>query len=89
LSGKGDDENVVVNKMRFIDCINGVNQEHSERSECRTPHFTIEKNIKKGVTARIALKCTNCDFLSSVFKLYNEIPKSGRGSKPAAVNVGL
>jgi hypothetical protein len=84
-----DDDNFIVSKNRFLGCINGLVQEHTEMSTCTAPNFVTSKVIKKGVTSRMSFKCTNCAFISSIYQLYNEIPKTGRGCKPAAVNVGL
>ena len=56
---------------------------------CDTPFFSIADQIKKGVTERWTLKCDNCAFSSDYFKLYKEVPKTGRGSKKAEPNIGI
>lgn len=87
--------NCEINEMRLINKAknallwNTTFREHTQVAKCDDPHFTVCKEIKKGLGWRQSLKCTNCDYISQMFKLYNEVPHEGRGPKTASCNSGL
>lgn len=90
-----EESDVIDNEMRLIN--NAKNAEmwnssiraHMERAECDQPHFTIDREIKKGLCWKQSLRCTNCAYSSGLYKLYSEVKSDGPGAKAAACNVGL
>lgn len=80
----------MVNKAKYTDMWNEAILEHSEQSkECRVPQFEIDRELKKGICWKQGLRCFKCDFRSKLYKLYDEIPRTGPGAKTAAPNAGL
>jgi hypothetical protein len=94
LASKEDD--TFITGMRFIDIeknsavFNEVFQSHQHQSkDCIQANMTVAEEHKVGVCVKFSLKCTNCDYISPVKKLYKEAPSSKRGPKPAAANIAL
>ena len=84
------------NGMRLVDfnkvtiAFNTAYKEHAVVSaECREPELCLLKEIKWGLSWKIALKCKSCLYESSIFKLYEEVNSCKRGAKSAAVNVSF
>ena len=58
-------------------------------STCKQPHFTMQKTYQKIISVCMEISCTNCGFRGSPTKLYNEIQRTGRGSKTSTLNKAL
>lgn len=64
--------------------------EHTKYSDrCRTPQFTVQKELQKGMVWKMALACQGCSYATELHQLYDTVPAKGRGAKAAAVNLGL
>ena len=53
------------------------------------PRMEIVNEKKWGVCWKMTLKCVNCEFHTTEFKLYKEIISNKPGPNPAAPNIGL
>ena len=84
-----DNEMRLMNNGKQAEMWNNSFMEHIKRAECDQPHFTIEREIKKGLCWKQSLKCSNCTYSSKLYKLYTEVTSDGPGAKAAACNVGL
>ena len=87
--GNISDEMRLVCNSKSADMWNTAFKEHTSRAGCDFPHFTVDKEIKKGLGWKQSLRCVNCAYTSPVFKLYTEVQNPGPGAKRAACNVGL
>jgi hypothetical protein len=86
------DYNVIASRDSIINMMNSAFEKHAKfEGHCSIPSFSIQKRIKKGVTERWSLSCSNCSYTSGedYFKLYKEVPKAGRGAKKAEANLGV
>jgi hypothetical protein len=83
------DDNITVNRQKMLDMINFVITEHGFSAKCKRPNFKLQKHIPKGLTGKWILACTQCDFISSTYQLYDEVDKSSQGAKAARVNIGM
>jgi hypothetical protein len=84
-----DNEMRLINSSKNAEMWNNSIREHIERAECDQPHFSIDREMKKGLCWKQSLRCTNCMYSSQLYKLYTEITRDGPGAKTAATNVGL
>lgn len=84
-----DNEMRLLHKGRVQDMWNSCFQEHGQQGDCDRPHLVIYKEIKKGLGWKQGLRCENCTYASTLYKLYNEVAHEGVGAKRAACNVGL
>lgn len=66
-------------------------REHSMKSPTCTGMlcFDIHREKQRGVCWQEALKCDKCTFKTKLYKLYDEIPSSGRGRRAAVPNRSL
>lgn len=84
-----DNEMRLLHTGKVTEMWNNSFLEHRESQSCFEPYLILHKEIKKGLGWKQALKCRNCDYESSLYKLYTEVPKEGVGAKRATCNVGL
>ena len=92
------DVDLTVNLPRMIDLFNTSLHQHATydadsrdplTSQPCCPLFTVGALVKWGQTARLSLKCQNCEFTTTEQKLYRELASKKPGPKKATCNVGL
>ncbi|WP_419585583.1 hypothetical protein, partial [Thiolapillus sp.] len=79
----------VVHVDKNCDKWNFAIEEHLKLDNCSWPKFQPAKEEKRGVVVAQSLRCVNCSFVMPLFKLYEEIPKPGRGRSAAVQNLEL
>ena len=82
LDGAGGGEMRLIHKEKNVLMFNTCIAEHAEFAQCITPTFTVHKEEKWGLCWRQSLRCTNCDYLSKTFNLYEDVA-SERPGRPA------
>ena len=77
--------------IKVENLFNEAIQGHRQMSEECTGHLIFDQSAEKkfGLCWQERLRCTDCDYVSSVHKLYEEVPSTKRGRKAAAPNLGL
>lgn len=78
----------LIHQGKCTDMWNSCFRQHST-TNCLIPHFTVIKEVKKGLCWSQALKCVRCGYTSKLFKLYDEVPSLSRGPKVGIPNIGL
>ena len=78
----------LISTSRNTDMWNECIEAHSSTT-CRVPHFTVYRQVKRGLCWKHALECTKCGYTSRLYKLYEEVPSKARGPTFASPNVGL
>lgn len=78
----------LINLKKYENLWNTAITEHS-RTTCISPNFTADKEVKWGLGWKQSLKCRDCTYKSSLFKLYDEAPQKGRGTRSASCNIGF
>ena len=51
--------------------------------------FDMKREKKVGLAWQESLKCEKCTYMSTMYKLYEEVPSTGRGRRAAVPNVGV
>ncbi len=85
---EGQAEMRLINIQKYTHLWNTAIAEHS-LTACVNPNFTTDRELKWGLGWKQSLKCTHCTYKSALFKLYDEAPQQGRGTRSAACNIGL
>ena len=85
------DTNIIVLRDKMCSMWNDSFKEHkSKRPRCGGDLFWDEIRSKQwGLSWKAVLSCTNCDYYSQEYRLYNEVQTGNRGPKPAATTYGL
>ena len=52
-------------------------------------NWDIDREVKFGLCWRESLSCSKCQYKSKIYKLYEELPCTTRGRRPARLNRGL
>ena len=86
-------ESQITNRMRLVHFEKTIEMfmwafNHHQHVSCKDFDIQIGQEKRKGVVVAIGLKCSNCNFQTPLFKLYDEVWQPGkRGPKPAVLNV--
>ena len=86
-------ESEITNRMRLVHFEKTIEMfmwafNQHQHVSCKDFDIQIGQEKRKGVVVAIGLKCSNCNFRTPLFKLYDEVWQPGkRGPKPAVLNV--
>ena len=82
---------VIVHKERLCHMWNTAFKEHLNfKSACNgNLIWDDDKSVRWGCAWKVVLKCDECRFRTTQFKLYTEAETGAPGPKPAAINLGL
>jgi len=82
--------NRIINIGKMNDMYNSAISLHSaQHHPCQQLQFNIETEVKWGAGCQLSLKCVNCNYISPMYKLYQEVNTKHAGRKAAAVNLTL
>lgn len=79
----------LVDIHKFLDMFNSCNIEHRNFGQCGLPNLAISWEQQWGVCWKLAMRCTNCDYESRKFNMYDEAESFKCGPKPGAPNLRL
>ena len=86
-----DNTYILVHRGKILNLFNSSFQEHKIHSPGCTGavEWAESSSEQRGICWSMAVRCTECTYVSASHKLYNEVPGNGRGRRAAAPNVGL
>ena len=82
-------DNIVVEKSRLLDLINGCSKRHMDLDTCKDMNWDLIEFEPWGLFSSVVLTCSSCGFRSPRTKLYEEVSTGGPGRKAAVGNVRL
>ena len=84
--------NIIVNRNRMCYMWNNALSKHHKKHPCCTYGELVwneERSMQWGLSWKAVLSCTNCSYISDVYKLYEEVENGITfGPKPATVTYG-